>query len=212
MSEAAIQDRRIKRGWARPGAAHDRLIGVMKIALPALIGIVLAFLVFSPLEDKQEVSFLLKKEEVDRAEERMRVQSAQYRGQDNRGRTFVLNAQQALQRSATQPIVEMGGMNAQMDFETGPARIEAGRARYHIQDERVQVIGPIQISAADGYRMTTRDVAVDLRARRLASQGAVEGQMPLGRFIGGRLEANLSDRTVVLTGRPRLHIVQGALR
>ena len=212
MSEAAVQDRRIKRDWSRPGSAHDRLVTAMKIALPALIGIVLAFLVFSPLEDKQEVSFLLKKEEVDRAGERMRVQSAQYRGQDSRGRPFVLNAQRALQRSATRPIVEIGGMSAEMDLENGLARIEAGRARYNIQEERVQVIGPIQISAADGYRMVTHDVQVDLRGRRLASQGSVEGQMPLGRFSGGRLEANLGDRTVVLTGRPRLHIVQGAIR
>lgn len=212
MSEAAIQERRIKRGWARPGAAHDRLIGIMKIALPALIGIVLAFLVFSPLEEKQEISFLLKKEEVDRAGERMRVQSAQYRGQDSRGRPFVLNAERALQRSATQPIVEIGGMSAQMDLESGMARIEAGRARYNIQEERVQVIGPIHLSGADGYRMVTHDVQVDLRNRRLASQGSVEGQMPLGRFTGGRLEADLGERTVVLTGRPRLHIVQGGLR
>ncbi|MGE0178629.1 MAG: LPS export ABC transporter periplasmic protein LptC [Sphingomonas sp.] len=212
MSEAATQSRAVKRGWARPGAAHDRLIGVMKIALPALIGIVLAFLVFSPLEDKQEVSFLLKKEEVDRAEERMRVQAAQYRGQDNRGRPFVLNAQRALQRSASQPIVEIGGMSAEMNLENGPARIEAGRARYNIQQEQVQVIGPILLTGADGYRMVTHDVAVDLHNRRLASQGRVEGQMPLGRFSGGRLEADLGTRTVVLTGRPRLHIVQGALR
>jgi lipopolysaccharide export system protein LptC len=142
----------------------------------------------------------------------MRVQSAQYRGQDNRGRPFVLNAQQALQRSATQPIVEIGGMSAQMDLENGLARIEAGRARYNIQEERVQVFGPILLTGADGYRMTTRDVHVDLRGRRLASEGSVEGQMPLGTFSGGRLEANLADRTVVLTGRPRLHIVQGGLR
>jgi len=212
MSEAAIQERRIKRDWARPGAAHDRVIAAMKIVLPALIGIVLAFLVFSPLEEKQEVSFLLKKEEVDRANERMRVQAAQYRGQDSRGRPFVLNAERALQRSATRPIVEIGGMSAEMQLESGDARIEASRARYNIQEERVQVMGPILLTRSDGYRMTTRDVHVDLRGRRLASEGSVEGQMPLGRFSGGRLEADLGERTVVLTGRPRLHIVQGGLR
>jgi lipopolysaccharide export system protein LptC len=212
MSEAAVRDRAIKRGWARPGAAHDRLIGIVKIALPILIGIIVAFLVFAPLEDKQEVSFLLKKEDVGRAEERMRVQSAQYRGQDNRGRPFVLNARQALQQSSRVPIVEIAGMNAELDLENGPARLEAARARYDTSQERVQVIGPILLSAADGYRMVTHDVAVDLRGRRLASQGAVEGQMPLGRFAGGRLEADLGTRTVVLTGRPRLHIVQGAIR
>jgi lipopolysaccharide export system protein LptC len=212
MSDARSHEGAVKRGWALPGAAHDRLIGVLKIALPALIGLVVAFLVFAPLEDKQEVSFLLKKDEVGRAEERMSVQSAQYRGQDNNGRAFVLNAQRALQQSSTNPIVEMAGMSAELNLENGPARIEAGRARYNISQEQVQVIGPIQLSAADGYRMTTHDVGVDLRGRRLASQGAVQGQMPLGSFSGGRLEADLGTRTVVLTGRPRLHIVQGAIR
>jgi lipopolysaccharide export system protein LptC len=212
MSEQGDEDRRKKRGWARPGAAHDRLIGILKIALPALIGVVVAFLVFAPLEDKQEVSFLLKKEEVGRAEERMRVQAAQYRGQDNQGRPFVLDARAALQRSSTVPIVDIAGMSAQMQLDDGPARLLADRARYNTRQERVQVIGPIQLSAADGYRMTTPDVAVDLRGRRLASQGSVQGQIPLGTFSAGRLEADLGNRTVTLSGRARLHIVQGGLR
>lgn len=212
MSDARAAQRAIKRGWARPGAAHDRLIGIVKIALPVLIGIVVAFLVFAPLEDKQEVSFLLKKEDVGRSEERMRVQAAQYRGQDNQGRPFVLDARAAIQRSSRVPIVDIAGMSAQMQLDNGPARLEADRARYDTSLERVQVIGPIQLSAADGYRMVTHDVTVDLRGRRLASAGSVQGQMPLGSFSGGRLEADLGNRTVVLTGRPRLHIVQGGIR
>lgn len=212
MSDPRRAEGPIKRGWAKPGAAHDRLIGIVKIALPVLIGIVVAFLVFAPLEDKQEVSFLLKKEEVGRAEERMRVQSAQYRGQDNQGRPFVLNARQALQQNSRVPIVEMAGMSAELNLDSGLARIEAGRARYDTSQERVQVIGPILLSAADGYRMQTHDVAVDLRGRRLASQGSVQGQMPLGQFSAGRLEADLGNRTVTLSGRARLHIVQGGLR
>ena len=49
------------------------------------------------------------------------------------------------------------------------------------------VVGPITFTAADGYRMETRDVNVDLRARTMQSRGAVEGQMPLGRFTAGQL-------------------------
>lgn len=212
MSDPGEEDRRKKRGWAQPGAAHDRLIGIVKIALPVLIGIVVAFLVFAPLEDKQEVSFLLKKEDVGRAEERMRVQAAQYRGQDNQGRPFVLDARAALQRSSTVPIVDIAGMSALLQLDNGPARLLADRARYDTSQERVQVIGPIQLSAADGYRMTTHDVAVDLRGRRLASRGSVQGQIPLGTFSAGQLEADLGNRTVTLSGRARLHIVQGGLR
>jgi lipopolysaccharide export system protein LptC len=142
----------------------------------------------------------------------MRVQAAQYRGQDNQGRPFVLDARAALQRSSTVPIVDIAGMSALMQLDNGPARLVADRARYDTSQESVQVIGPIQLSAADGYRMTTHDVAVDLRGRRLASQGSVQGQIPLGTFSAGRLEADLGNRTVTLSGRARLHIVQGGLR
>ena len=212
MSELADSARLARRGWAVPGGAHDRFIRFLKLAMPAAIGVVLAFLAFAPLEDKQEVSFLLDKNKVEHAEERMRVESAQYRGQDNRGRPFVLNARTALQQSSAEPVVQIRDMSAEIMLDRGPARLQAGRARYDMRTDRVAVTGPILFTAADGYRLGTRDVLVDLRGRTLASQGAVEGTMPLGRFSAGRLDVNLPDRNVVLSGRARLHIVQGGVR
>src|ERR1044072_8184648 len=79
MSELADRDRRVKRRWAIPGGAHDRLVKVLKLGLPALIGVVLAFLFFAPLEDKQEVSFLLEKSKIEKAPERLRVAAGHYR-------------------------------------------------------------------------------------------------------------------------------------
>ncbi len=210
MSDLADRERLEKRGWAAPGGSHDRVVQIMKIGLPALIGVVLAFLAFAPFEDKQEVSFLLDKNKVDQADDRMRVQSAQYRGVDDQGRPFVIDARQALQHSANDA-VQISGMQARMELDNGPADLRADRARYDVAGDRVDVAGPILLTAADGYRLETRDVAIDLRARRLASNGAVDGRMPLGTFTGGRLEADLGERRVVLTGRPRLHIVQGAM-
>ena len=212
MSELAERERVHKRGWAAPGASHDRVIRVLKLALPALIGVVLAFLAFSPLEDKQEISFLLDKNKVDTAEERLKVTAAQYRGQDNDGRPFVLSARSALQATSADPVVEIRDMSARILLHDGPAQLRAGRARYNMESDQVDVVGPILLSAAGGYTMRTHDVNVDLRARTLKSRGAVEGRMPLGRFSADRLHASLPDRTVVLTGRARLHIDQGGLR
>jgi lipopolysaccharide export system protein LptC len=97
-------------------------------------------------------------------------------------------------------------------LDNGPAGFRADRARYNMDNDHVDVVGPILFTAADGYRMGTRDVTVDMRARTLVSRGAVDGQMPLGRFSAGQLKVNLPDRRVELTGRARLHIVQGGLR
>ncbi|HEV2866313.1 MAG TPA: LPS export ABC transporter periplasmic protein LptC [Allosphingosinicella sp.] len=211
MSDLADRNRVEKRGWAAPGGAHDFLIRLMKIALPAAIGVVLAFLAFAPLEEKQEVSFLLNKNKVEHAEERMRVQAAQYRGQDNLGRPFVLNAQSALQQSSAVPIVDITGISAQIQLNEGPARLRALRGRYDMDHDKVDVLGPILFTAADGYSLGTRDVTVDMRRHSLASRGAVDGRMPLGRFSADRIEADLPGRRVVLSGRARLHIVQGGV-
>jgi lipopolysaccharide export system protein LptC len=211
MSELAERERVIKRGWASPGGVHDHVIRLMKIALPGAIGVVLAFLAFSPLEEKQEVSFLLDKNKVEHAEERMRVEAAQYRGQDSRGRPFILNARSALQQSSAVPIVDIRDMTAQILLDDGPARLVAREARYDMEVDHVDVRGPILFTAADGYRLATRDVTVDLRERTLASRGAVNGQMPLGRFSADRLQVDLPARRAVLQGNARLHIVQGGV-
>ena len=211
MSELADRERVARRRWAAPGRSHDKVIGAMKLALPAAIGVLLAFLAFAPLEEKQEVSFLLDKNKVEHAEERMRVESAQYRGQDSRGRPFLLSARTALQQSSAVPVVDVRDMSAQIQLEDGPARILARQALYDMTTDKVDVRGPILLTAADGYRLSTRDVTVDLRQRSLASRGAVSGWMPLGQFTAGRLEVDLPERRAVLTNRARVHIVQGGV-
>jgi len=211
MSELAERERVARRSWAAPGRSHDKVIQTMKLALPAAIGVLLAFLAFSPLEEKQEFSFLLDKSKVDHAEERMRVESAQYRGQDSRGRPFVLSARSALQQSSAVPIVDVRDMSAQILLDEGPARLVARQARYDMSTDKVGVIGPILLTTADGYRLATRDVVVDLRERRLVSRGPVDGRMPLGRFSAGRLEVDLPGRRAVLSHRARIHIVQGGM-
>lgn len=209
-SEEAQAEGQVKRGWAQPGSSHDRLVKLLKFGLPALIGVALAFLLLVPLENRREISFLLDKNKVPQAEERLRSDAASYRGQDEAGRPFVLDARQATQATSADP-VDITDMSARLQLDEGPAQLTAGRARFNPQAEVVDVIGPILFQSADGYRLRTSDVRVDLRGRNLQSQTGVEGEMPLGTFQAGRLSADLPDRKVVLDGGARLHIVQGGL-
>ena len=212
MSELANNERIQKRGWARPGGSHDKLIRVLKLGLPALIGVILAFLFFSPLSEKQEVSFLLDKHKVGTAEERLKLTAVTYRGQDNEGRPFILSARSGVQQTSANQVVDISDMQAQMQLDSGPARLQAPRAQYLMERDHVNVIGPLTFTTADGYRMQTSNVNVDMRARTMQSRGPVQGQMPLGHFSADQLHVDMPSRRVVLTGRARLHIVQGALR
>ncbi len=212
MSEAPASQRPVRSGWARPGGAHDYFVRALKVLLPAGVGVLLAYLFLSPLSKNREISFLLDKNKVEVAQERLKVQQAQYRGQDNKGRAFTIDADRALQPSSADPVVQIEGMAARIALEDGPASLKADKGRYNMDTQKVDVLGPILFTAADGYRLETRDVALDLNKHVAVSGGGVEGEMRLGRFTAGGMTVDLPQRKVVLTGRPRLHIKQGAIR
>lgn len=212
MSELAEQDRRAKRRWARPGSSHDFVIRLAKFGLPALVGIILAFLALVPLENRRESSFLLDKNKVDKAGERLKIEQAQYRGQDETGRAFILSARSAVQASSADPVVQVSDMAARMAYDDGPAQITAERARYNMDTSQVEVVGPVQFRSANGYQLDTANVLVDLRDRTMRSDSNVEGRMPLGSFSARTMRVDLPNRHVVLEGRARLHIVQNAFR
>jgi lipopolysaccharide export system protein LptC len=212
MSEAAVRERDVKQRWAVPGSAHDRLVRWSKIGLPSAVGILIAVLMLAPLDKKGDVSFILDKKKVENAPERMRVEAARYTGTDDKGQMFVMTANRAIQRSSEVPLVDINGMFARLSLEQGPLLIAANQGRYNIDSQKVAINGPVKVAGPDGYRLATRDVTVDLKARQLASGGPVSGQMRLGQFQAGQLKADLGERTVVLDGGARLKIVQGAVR
>jgi len=212
MSEAAGRNRDDQQRWAVPGSAHDRLVRWSKIALPSAVGVLIAVLMLAPLDKKGDVSFILDKKKVENAPERMRVEAARYTGTDDKGQTFVMTANRAIQRSSDIPLVDINGMFARLSLEKGPLLIAANQGRYNIDTQRVAIVGPVKVAGPDGYRLATRDVTVDLKGRNLASGGPVAGQMRLGNFQAGQLKADLGERTVTLDGGARLKIFQGAVR
>ena len=212
MSEAAVREREFRQHWAVPGSSHDRLIRFAKIALPSAVGVLIAFLALAPLDKEGDVSFILDKEKVENAPERMRVESARYVGQDNRGQKFEISAASAIQHSSDVPIVDINGMLARLSLQQGPVMIGANHGRYDLDRQHIAISGPVRVVGPDGYRLETRDVNVDLRQRRLQSPGPVTGRTRLGQFSAGSLRADLDQRKVVLDGGARLKIVQGAIR
>jgi lipopolysaccharide export system protein LptC len=212
MSELANQERATKQRWAVPGSTHDRLVGFAKVALPSAVGVVIAFLAMAPLDNRGDVSFILDKNQVENAPERMRVEQARYTGEDNRGQKFRITANRALQRTSEQPIVDIWGMLAQFGLSQGPVTVAANQGQYNLDEQKVAVHGPVRVNGPEGESLLTRDVTVDLKQNIMTSDGGVAGRMKLGRFQAGRLRADLNSGTVVLDGGTRLKIVQGAVR
>lgn len=212
MSAEADTIRDHRQAFAAPGGSHDRLIGFLSKALPAAIGVLAALMILSPLSPHGEISFLLDRNGVEVVQNRLRVDNAMYRGEDNNGRPFSLTAGQAIQRSVQEPVVVLHDLIARILLSDGPATLSAEQGRYNFNAENVKIDGPVQFTAADGYRMTARDVTLDLDKRKLVGSGRVEGSIPAGTFSANHIEADLSARTVTLVGDAQLHMEPGKLR
>lgn len=205
-----IRDKR--QHFAAPGGFHDKLVGFLAKALPAAIGVVAAVMILVPLSPRGEISFLLDRNKVAVTGERIDVDNAMYRGEDNQGRAFQLTAGKAVQPSPATPILEMTDLVARIQLTDGPAEIAAPGGNYNFDTSQVSVPGPVNFSAADGYRMVTHNVGIDLKTRRVAGSGGVSGTVPAGTFTANRISADLGERTVTLEGNARLRMTPGQMR
>ena len=212
MTQAADIMRGRRRAYAAPGGFHDRMIRLLATALPAAIGAVAAVMILAPLSPRGEISFLLDRNKVAIAPERIRVANATYRGRDSQGRAFTVNAGGAVQVSAGDPIVRMSNLAASLMMTEGPAQLTAPSAAYDFARDTMQVAGPVTFTTGDGYRLTASGVMIDLKNRRVAGSGGVSGSVPSGTFSANAIRADLVERSVSLDGNARLRMVPGRMR
>jgi lipopolysaccharide export system protein LptC len=211
MTKQADQIRNRRRTFAAPGSSLDRTVRWLAIGLPALVGVVVALMVVTPLGPRGEVSFLLNRNKVAPAPNRLFVNNAVYRGEDDKGRVFSLAAGLAVQHSAREPVVQMRDLIGRMLLQDGPAQLTAPAGTYNYETQLITVPSDVRFVAADGYRMNTSGVSIDLDNKTLAGTGGVAGAVPAGTFSADSIHANLEQRTVSLQGHARLRMVPGKM-
>jgi lipopolysaccharide export system protein LptC len=242
MSQQADIQRSRRQKSAAPGGMHDRLIRFLRVALPSVIGAIAALLVFSPFSNTREMSFVLAKDEVNKAQERMKVTNAFYRGEDSEGRPFALRAGSAVQKSSEEPILKMSSLSGQIMLEDGPTRIEAAHGAYDMDKETVRTIGPLALRNGKGFTLNASNVVLFMKTRiveslglatfsngagftlsasnarvllknkTMESSGPVNGATRVGTFSAGKMRADLNSRIVRLENGANLRINQGAIR
>ena len=211
MSAQADLERTQRQNWALPGGRQDRLIRTLRVVLPSIIGLLVALLAFSPFTGKQELSFVLNKDEVDLSRERLRVVEALYRGDDSKGRPFSLRAGSAVQKTSAEPLLDITSLSGRITLSDGPASIIAQRGVYDLNKETMRVSGPLAVDSA-GYDMVASNVVLSLKDRSMQSFGPVSGRSKVGTFHAGHLHADLDARIVRLDGGVRLLINQNAIK
>jgi lipopolysaccharide export system protein LptC len=207
LSKRQIHDKR--RAMALPGCRRELLLGTLGRFLPGAAGVVVAVMVVWPMFPHNSVSFLLDRNKVQVTENRMLIQRAAYRGNDNRGRPFELSAADAVQHSAQDPLVRMNDLIGTIALTDGPARLEAKQGNFDISRDQLSVPGQVRFQHAGGYDMHANQVLIDVRHQTVESKGSANGLIPSGNFSGDRMFANLDQHTIRLEGHARLRMTPG---
>jgi lipopolysaccharide export system protein LptC len=193
---------------ALPGSSHDMRMTLLKWLLPAAAFAVGMAILILPLLSVQEFSFLLAKDKVAVSRERLRVDRAEYRGQTTAGEAFAISAGSAVQKSSAVPIVELTTLQAELDGRDGPAQVSAPSGRYFLNEDRLEVAGPVQLRSDGGYSLDAETVFVDLKRRQVNTQTPVTGTLPMGNFRADRMSGDLAGQSVTLQGNVHLRINQ----
>lgn len=191
---------------ARPGSPHDKVMALLKWLLPALALAVLATIVIWPLTKISEFSFLLAKDKVGVAAERLRIDHAVYRGETEKGEAFTISAAGAVQKRSAVAIVELMRLKATLQMAEGPAVVTAPSGRYFMETDKLQVTGPVRLDSAAGYTLDSDTVDIDLNTRQVVTDKPVTGTLPIGSFSAGRLEGDIQGRRLVMEGGAHLRI------
>ena len=200
MSRRADDKRSRRQQFAAPGGSFDRLIAILRVALPSAVGALIAILLIAPLIHRDESSFMLDKDKVERAPERLQAADARYRGADDKGRPFELSAGSAVQRNETPGEVQLSDLSAKIMLDDGPAAIQAGQGVYDIEAQTARVPGQIMFQAEPGYRLSTSNATIRFGPQTMDADGGVTGITELGDFKGDRLSADLANRMLVISG------------
>ena len=207
---AALESRPLSRRQqaALPGSGHDRRMTVLKWALPASAFLIGMTILIWPLIGVQEFSFLLAKDQVAVARERLRVNRAEYRGKTGAGEAFSISAGSAVQRSSAEPVVVLTTLAARLEGKDGPATVSAPSGRYFLDEDRLEVAGPVKLRSDGGYTLDAETVAIDLKRRTVKTDAPVSGRLPMGTFRSNRMTGDLAGNRVSLIGNVHLRINQ----
>ena len=210
MTNEADTIRDLRRERAAPGGARERRMRRLAVWLPGAVGVIAAVMILGPMWPRGEISFLLDRNKVAVASQRLRVDAAMYRGLDKDRQPFTITAGSAVQPDAAVSQVAMKDLVARIRLSDGPADLHSAGGIYDYNTEQVAVPGAVKFTAADGYTLTTSKVTIDLGKHAVSGSGGVSGTIPAGTFSADRIMADLGERTVMLDGHARLRMTQSA--
>ena len=183
------------RAWHK----RSRMIRFFRRALPAVMGVILLALAVTVLV--QTFGRSRKPEET----VAIRMVNPRFQGQDERGRAFILSADQAQRdaRDFSRVLLQGPVLELQRQADRPPMRVTA-RSGVYLENSHVMTLdGDVRLVDPSGWRFATERAVVDTRRDTITGDRRIEGVGPTQRVSGDTYAIYNRGERVIIRGNVR---------
>lgn len=190
----------------RVGARYSRFVGLMKLVLPALAGVLVLMIIVWPQFKEEPEGFKLapSKGGLEATGEHKLV-NARYAGTDRRDNPFTITAQTLAQRDSDAEMVELRRPTADIFLDAGSwVAVTAPMGTYRKNAQILRLTGGVDLFHDEGYEFHTQVAVVDLAAGIASGDQPVRGHGPFGMLQSSGFRILDGGQRVQFRGRSRL--------
>lgn len=190
---------------------HTRRVRLLRVALPAIAAVLTVSMFISFAKLPLGIGDLtLGQVGVDGSTVTMAHPSLS--GYGNRGTSYEVTAERALQDLNTPDVVRLESLVGRMEREDGTwTRLEARNGTYDSADETLRLENDIVIVTHDDRRVYLEDADVDLTTQNVVTDRSVRVETPDSRISGEGLEIVRGGERITLRRNVRVEILDAKL-
>ncbi len=198
----------------RSGRIYTRYVGMMKLVLPVIAGLLAVVVVVWPEYYDEPSTFRLGVSNVTVKEsEGQKLVNARYTGVDSRNRSYTVTAEAILQGLSEDDLVDLSEPKADVTVEDGSwLAMTAPTGQYSKKSEVLELAGGVNMFHDQGYEFRTERALVDFRYTSAFGDTPVQGQGPFGRLSSEGFLVLDGGARILFTGKARLIVNPGAGR
>lgn len=188
--------------------AYSSFVSLMKVTLPVVAVCLVGLIVFwrDLVPNPKLIAPGISNLSADLAQNLAMV-NPRYNGVDEYGRPYTVTAESALQKGATDNVIELIRPTGDMTLEDGAwISLSAERGRYNRKRERLLLNDNVNFFHDQGFELRSPTAEIDLRTAEARGDRGVEGQGPQGALEAEGFEFLERGDVILFTGRSHLTV------
>ena len=190
----------------RPGASYTRFVGLMKLVLPMVAGVLIMLVVlWSELNDDPS-KFQLGVARIDvEGSDGQKLIKARYTGIDGENNPYSVTADELTQNSEDQDLVDLKNPKADVTISGGSwLAVMSPTGQYSKDNQVLSLFGGVNAFHDLGYEFRTEHAIVNFREGSVFGTSPLHGQGPFGELQSDGFRVLQSGAVIVFSGRARL--------